>query len=264
MKKKTLWMHRGIVGLLIGYLLLPILVTFLYSVATAWYHSILPEGYTLKWYGMLFSNMRFWEALGRSFLVSIIPIVLCLMMMLLAIFAISIYFPQYEKLLQSVVLLPYAIPGVVLAISLIRLYATSLGNSIGLLVFAYTIFIIPYMYQGIRNSLRTINIGKLVEAAELLGATKIQAFKMVILPNILPGIQISMLLSFSVLFGEFTFVNLLLGGNYETVQMYLYKMLSESGHVSSALVVTFFTIVLIISYIVLRLTKSIEVKKVHG
>ncbi len=262
MKKNSQWIHKLVIGMLMGYLLLPILVTFLYSLATAWYKTVLPEGYTLKWYYELFSNMRFWEALGRSFIVSIIPMLVCVISMLLVIFVINVYFPKYEKLLQSVVLLPYAIPGVVLAISLVRLYATSLGNSIWLLMLGYTILVIPYMYQGIRNSLRTINIRKLIEASELLGSTRIQAFRLVIVPNILPGIKISMLLSFSVLFGEFTLVNLLLGGNFETVQMYLFRMLSESGHVSSALVVTFFTMVLIVSYVALKLSRSIEVKKV--
>ena len=82
-----------------------------------------------------------------------------------------------------------------------------------------------------------------------------------VVANILPGIKISVLLSFSTLFGEFALVNLLIGGRYETIQIMLFKMLKESGHISSALVTTYFAIVLVISYIGLNLSKNIEVQK---
>ena len=40
----------------------------------------------------------------------------------------------------------------------------------------YVISILPYMYQGTRNSLRNVNARQLLDAAELLGASKMQAF----------------------------------------------------------------------------------------
>lgn len=262
MKKKS-WLHYVIIGLLIIYLLTPIIATFVYSIATEWYKTVLPPSYTLNWYKSLFSDTRFWYAMGRSLFVSIVPIIISLIAILLALFVITVYLPKYEKILQTIVLLPYVIPGVVISIALIKLYSNTLGNSVWLLIFAYSVFILPFMYQGIRNSLRNINVKQLVEACELLGATKIQAFTKVVVANILPGIKVSVLLSFSTLFGEFALVNLLIGGRYETIQIMLYKMLRESGHTSSALITTYFIIVLIISYIALNLSKSIEMKKVQ-
>lgn len=262
MKKKS-WLHYVIIGLLILYLVTPIIATFAYSIATEWYKTILPPAYTLNWYKSLFSDTRFWYAMGRSLFVSIVPIIISLIAILLALFVITVYLPKYEKILQTIVLLPYVIPGVVLSITLIKLYFNTLGNSVWMLIFAYSVFILPFMYQGIRNSLRNINVKQLVEACELLGATKIQAFTKVVVANILPGIKVSILLSFSTLFGEFALVNLLIGGRYETIQIMLYKMLRESGHIASALVTTYFIIVLVISYIALNLSKSIEVKKVQ-
>ncbi|MBI6874199.1 ABC transporter permease [Clostridium aciditolerans] len=262
MKKKS-WLHYVIIGLLILYLVTPIIATFAYSIATEWYKTILPPAYTLNWYKSLFSDTRFWYAMGRSLFVSIVPIIISLIAILLALFVITVYLPKYEKILQTIVLLPYVIPGVVLSIALIKLYFNTLGNSVWMLIFAYSVFILPFMYQGIRNSLRNINVKQLVEACELLGATKIQAFTKVVVANILPGIKVSILLSFSTLFGEFALVNLLIGGRYETIQIMLYKMLRESGHIASALVTTYFIIVLVISYIALNLSKSIEVKKVQ-
>ncbi|HEY8805641.1 MAG TPA: ABC transporter permease subunit [Clostridium sp.] len=261
--KKKMWLHKTIIGVLMIYLLLPIIATFVYSIATEWYKTILPPSYTLNWYKSLFSDTRFWYAMGRSLFVSIVPIIISLVAVMLALFVVTVYLPKYEKLFQTIVLLPYVIPGVVLAIALIKLFSNTLGNSVWLLIFAYSVFILPFMYQGIRNSLRNINIKQLVEACELLGATKVQAFTKVVVANILPGIKVSILLSFSTLFGEFTLINLLMGGRFETIQIMLYKMLRESGNIASALVITYFSIVLVISYIGLNLSKSIQIQKVQ-
>jgi putative spermidine/putrescine transport system permease protein len=261
MMKKKIGLHITIMGLLVFYLLLPIFATFINSIASEWYKTVLPPSYTLNWYKTLFSDSRFWFAIGRSLIVSVLPIIISLAAVLSAIFIIIIYLPKYEKLLQGIVILPYVIPGVVLAIALIRLYSFILGNSVLLLILAYSVFILPYMYQGIRNSLRTINVTQLIEACELLGSTKNQAFRKVIIPNIMPGIKVSVLLSFSILFGEFVFVNLLLGGSFETIQIMLYQLLKESGHISSALVVTYFSIVLIVSYSALKLSSNSQNEK---
>lgn len=261
MMKKKMWLHKTTIGLLTIYLLLPLVAIFMYSIGTDWYKTVLPEGYTLEWYKSLFSDMRFWYAMGRSLFVSVVPIIISLIAILLALFVVTVYLPKYEKILQTIVLMPYVIPGVVLAIALLRLYSSTLGGSIWILIFAYSVFILPYMYQGIRNSLRNINVKQLVEACELLGATKTKAFTKVVVPNILPGIKVSVLLSFSILFGEFALVNLLIGGSYETIQIMLFKMLKESGHISSALVTTYFAIVLVISYVALKLSKIPQTQK---
>lgn len=261
MKKKNMWLHKMNIAFLTIYLLLPLIAIIMYSISTDWYKTVLPEGYTLEWYKELFSDMRFWNALGRSVFVSVVPILISLFAVLLILFAITVYAPKYEKLIQGIVLMPYIIPGVVLAISLIKLYSsTFIGGSVWVLIFAYSAFILPYMYQGIRNSLRTLNVKQLVEACELLGATKTESFFKVVVPNILSGIEVSVLLSFSILFGEFAVINLLLGGSYETIQIMLYKMLKESGHVSSALVSTYFIIVLALSYTALRLSKKSQIE----
>ncbi|MNJ50686.1 hypothetical protein D3C77_459690 [compost metagenome] len=57
----------------------------------------------------------------------------------------------------------------------------------------------------------------------------------------------SILLSFSVLFGEFVLTNMLVGGQIETVQIYLYTRLAESGHLASTIAILYFVFILIIS-----------------
>lgn len=256
MKKNRPFYHYLTIGAVLLYLLVPLLGTLIYSLSTQWHKTILPEGLTLSWYQELFSDSLFLAAMGRSLLLSFGSTVLSLVIMVPAIFSIVVYAPRLEKFVQSLMVLTYAMPGVIIAVGLIRAYSNSGISMIIVTVGAYFVGILPYMYQGTRNSLRNIHAVSLMEAAEILGARKFTAFLKVILPNIMSGILVSSLLSFSILFGEFVLVNLLIGGSFETVQVYLFKKLNESGHIASAIVVCYFILICILSVVIVNVTRS--------
>ncbi|WP_129691233.1 ABC transporter permease [Gottfriedia acidiceleris] len=246
-----------LVGLLVIYLLIPLVGTFLFSIANKWDHSILPESYTLNWYIELFQDGRFFDAFQRTLFLIVITVFLSVSIMLPTIFIITVYFSKFEGILQAIAMLPYGIPPIVGAVGLIKLYSDGplqIAGTPWILIGAYFITILPFMYQGIRNSLRTLNAIQLVDAAELLGATKFQAFRTVVLPNILSGILVSSLLSVALLFSEFAFANLLVGGRFETLQIYLVDKLNSSGHLTSAIVITYYLVILLLTGTVLKLS----------
>ncbi len=258
--KKRLF-HRSLMTIMLIYLLLPLVATLFYSFAKEWQNTLLPQSWTLQWFSDLFHDPRFIDALWNSLLISVISVTLSLFVMLPTIFIVIIYFPRLEKLLNILVLLPYAVPGVVAAVGLIRIYSSwpfAISGTIYILIGAYFVAILPYMYQGIRNSMRTINAVELVDAAELLGANKMSTLRLIILPNIFPGVIVSTLLSFSILFGEFVLVNMLVGSHFETIQIYLYNRLNESGHLASAVAISYFIFVLILSAIFTKFSKFIS------
>ncbi|RNB89705.1 ABC transporter permease subunit [Brevibacillus fluminis] len=255
------WIHYLVILVVGFYLVLPLVATFLYSISQTWANTILPTGYTLSWYEQLFSDQRFIDALGRTALICILALLLSVITMVLTVFVVTVYVPKLERFIQALVMLPYAIPGVVAAVGLIKMYASKpivLTGTIWIIIGAYYVLIMPYMYQGIRNSLRTIDVKRLLEAAEMLGASKWKAFVLVVLPNLIPGILVSSLLSLSILFGEFVLANMLVGGHFETIQIYLMKRLKENGHLSSAIVITYFVIVLISSLVMLKLGARLQ------
>ncbi|ANU14461.1 Thiamin ABC transporter, transmembrane component [Planococcus halocryophilus Or1] len=238
------------------YLILPIIATALYAFSTEWNSTVLPEGLTFKWLSVLFQDVEFIQAFGRSVLLSGSAVLLAFLLVVPAIFVIVLYFPKYEKWMQTIVVLVYAFPGVILAVGLIRTY-TQLGIPMILAVLGvYVISIFPYIYQGTRNSLRNINAKQLLDAAELLGASKRQAFAKVLLPAIYPGLFVGALLSFSILFGEFVLINLVVGSRFETVQIYLMEKLSTSGHIASAVVFVYLVLMGILTLAISVLTKQ--------
>jgi putative spermidine/putrescine transport system permease protein len=259
--KKTGWAHRSLMLVLMIYLMLPLLATCIYAFAKEWQTTMLPKQWTMEWFSEMFQDIRFLDALWTSLYLCAISVVLSLVIMLPAVFIITVYLPKWETFMKGLVVLPYAVPGVVAAVGLIRAYSSGpidIAGTAYILIGAYFIVILPYMYQGIRNSLLTVSAVELLNSAELLGASRMKAFVNVVLPNIWPGVMISTLLSFSVLFGEFVLTNMLVGGHIHTIQVYLYQRVGESGHLASAIAISYFVFILVLSMILMKLGKKMN------
>lgn len=252
-------MKRGIASKLIlvlifAYLFFPIIATLLFSVATRWSTTILPEGYTLAYYHQLFSSPEFTHALLRTIFVSFATIILSILIIIPSMYLIIVYYPRLEKLFEILSILPFAMPGVILAIGLIQMYSQGplrIANTPWILIGSYFVLILPYIYQATKNSFRTINVKALTEAALMLGCGKLETFIKVIFPNVLRGVISAALISVSVLFGEFVLANLLVGDNYETIQIYLYKLQKVDGHLANALVASYFLVILFMSLLLI-------------
>ena len=258
-EKRSPLFHQLVVYLLFLILLLPLLGTLLYSLSTSWSASILPSGLTFKWYLALWSDARFLAAFGRSLLVCFAALVLARVLILPLLFVVNYHFPRLDGLMNVLILLPFAIPPVVSSVGLMQLFASGPLAILGtpwILIGTYFTIALPFMYRAISNNLQAINLRDLMDAAHLLGASTWRAAFMVVLPNLRKGLMVSVFLSFSFLFGEFVFANLLVGSRYETLQVYLYNMRNDSGHFTSALVISYFMFVLLMTWAANRLNKD--------
>lgn len=239
-----------------AYLLIPFIVTVIYSLVTDWSTSIIPSGFTLRNYQAILSDSVFWMCLLRTILICIVPVAIAIVVLLLAMYIVIVYCPKLEKYIQIICMIPYAIQGVILSVSIISLFTgtgTFLSNRVIMLIGAYCILILPYIYQGIRNNLYGINAAMLLEAAEMLGASKLYAFFRIIVPNIISGITVSALLSVSIIFGDFVLANNIAGNNFQNVQVYLFQVMKTSSGKSSAVVVIIFLVVALITGVVISL-----------
>ncbi|MCL1855583.1 MAG: ABC transporter permease subunit [Clostridia bacterium] len=253
MKKQ--WSVKLIVLLLFAYLFLPFLLTGLYSIAERWNTTVLPDGVTFRHYTQLFGDTRFWSAMGRTIGISAVTVAVSVLVMTPLVYSIAVFAPRLERLMKALTLVPFALPGVITAAALMRAYAGAGIPMVGVLSGAYFVLIMPLLYNGILNALRAMDIVPITEAARVLGASTLTAFLRVIVPGIAPGILVSTLLSFSTLFGEYVIVNMLIGGNFETVQIYLALTLRNSGHLSSAIVVVYVLLMTLICFTMILLTR---------
>ncbi|MFK0570530.1 ABC transporter permease [Endozoicomonas sp.] len=248
--------HKFIVYLITGLLLIPILAMLLYSISSSWGATILPDGLTLNWYWKLLTDTRFLAAFGRSLLISTAALALSVALILPAIFVVFYYFPKLDRLMNLLIMLPFAVPPVVSSVGLLQLYSDSAVPLIGtpwILLGTYFTIALPFMYRTLATGLSTIHLHDLMDAAHLLGASTTKAFLMIILPNLKKGLMTSVFLCFSFLLGEFVFSNMLVGARFETLQIYLYNMRQTSGHFTSALVMTYLLFIFLLTWLASRL-----------
>ena len=251
--------HKTVVYSIVSIMIIPILATFVYSISSRWGATVLPDGFTFDWYINLLTDSRFLDAFGRSLFICIAALTLSVILILPTIFVVFYYFPKLHKVMNMLILLPFAVPPVVSSVGLLQLYADSEIALIGtpwILIGTYFTIALPFMYRAIANSFDAINLQDLMDAAHLLGASTSKAFLLIILPNLKKGLMASLFLSFSFLLGEFVFANILVGTRYETLQMYLYNMRNTSGHFTSALVMTYFLFIFVLTWLASRFSRG--------
>ena len=256
MKKKSAG-SVAIMLLVMIYLLIPLVISIIYSVFHKW-TGVIPEGFTLHNYVDLFTDSNFLASVGRSIAMSIIPIIVTIVIVLLALFVTAIYFPKLEKYVQIICM--------ILSVSILSLYVGSssiLSNRLVMLMGAYCIVILPYIYQGIRNGMRAVNMPTLIEAAEMLGASKIYAFFRVVVPNILSAIIVSSLLAVGIIFGDYVLIRNLAGTSAPNMQIFLYQTMKSDSTKASAVFVVIMFVTFVITAIVLFMKSREAKEKTH-
>ncbi|MBZ6071850.1 ABC transporter permease [Aeromonas schubertii] len=246
---------RASLWALTAVLVLPLLATLVYSLSTRWGATLLPDDLTLAWYGKLWSDPRFLAAFGRSLLVCFGTLALGTLVLVPLVLVIFYHAPRLDPWMNLLILVPFAVPPVVSSVGLLQIYADTLVGTPWILIGTWFTIMLPFMYRALANNLQAIPLKDLMDAAHLLGASTPVAFVQVVLPCLRKGLLSALFLSLSFLLGEFVFANMLVGTRYETLQVYLYNMRSTSGHFTSALVMSYFLLTLVLTWAANRFSR---------
>ena len=194
-----------IIGIL--YFVVPLVVTFEISLRAKPF---------LAAYTNSFKDAHFVSSLAYSFIVGVITVILSIALIVPTAYWVRLRAPRLRPIVEFVTLLPFVIPPVVLVFGLIRAYKgpplpltrTDLGST-ALLVFAYIILSLPYMYRSVDAGLRAIDIRTLTEAAQSLGAGWVMIITRIILPNLRVALLSGAFLSLAIVIGEYTMASYL-------------------------------------------------------
>lgn len=236
------FLRRGALVFLVLYLTVPLLMTLVYSFATAW-TQLLPDGLTLEAWQTLFGDARFWGAVGRSFVLALCAVGISIAFLVPTLFAVTLYIPKVGALLEFLSLWIFVFPGVILAVGLIKIFSNpplAISGTPWLLIPAVTIGVLPFAYRAVANAFEAANVRELSEAARSLGANDLQILLWVIVPTVLPGILSGGVLALSAAFGEFSLAQLIVGSAWETLPYYQYLTNAQDGHRSAAISVIAF------------------------
>ncbi|MFB6070218.1 MAG: ABC transporter permease [Halanaeroarchaeum sp.] len=142
-----------------------------------------------------------------------------------------------SKLIERGTYVGYAMPGIVLGLSLVYFgstYAPWLYQTIPLLLFAYLVRFMPQAVSTVRSSLLQID-PRLVEASRTLGRSRLSTFRRVTFPLVLPGIAAGGALVFLTTMKELPATLMLHPTGFKTIVTYIW-MVQGSGNYGSAAV----------------------------
>ncbi|NBO92398.1 MAG: ABC transporter permease subunit [Planctomycetia bacterium] len=132
------------------------------------------------------------------------------------------------KRLDRIIMLPLAIPPIVLGIGLLpTMHVLGIARTPLALIFAHGLLGMPLVYLSTRAALRAVP-PELIDAARGLGASSRQAFVRVTLPLIAPGVMGGALLAFVLSFNEFFIAQFLGGPEIETLPRRVWPALRYS------------------------------------
>ncbi|WP_335036415.1 ABC transporter permease [Nostoc sp.] len=208
--------------LIFVFMYLPILVLGFYSFNQSPY-SATWQGFTLDWYRKLFSDDRILSALQNSMIVAGCAVAISAVLgTLMAVGLARFQFPG-KKLYRGVAYLPLIIPDIAIAVAtLVCLAAFAIPLSLWTIVAAHVVFCLAYV--GLVVASRLTNLDPHLEEAALdLGATPMQAFIKVLLPQLMPGIIAGCLLAFVLSLDDFLISSFTAGSGSNTLPMEIFS-----------------------------------------
>jgi spermidine/putrescine transport system permease protein len=198
-------------ALIFAFIYLPIVVLIVYSFNRNGVGGFPPRQFTLDWYRQLFADSAIWDAMLNSLLVAAASVALSLTLGLLAALSLDRADFPGKRLFRRLVLLPLILPGIITGLSLLMfavfintplsLFTVFLGHGTALLSVATT-----ELFAGLQKFDRAQE-----EASADLGATPLQTFFRVTLPNLKLSLIAAGLLIFTLSMDEIAVTFFLIG-----------------------------------------------------
>ena len=217
-------------------------------------------GFTLRWYEDLFTSVPIMEAL-----LALLSALIATAVGTLACVGILYMRKRSQSAIMSVNSIPLLNADIVTGIALMLLFVRMFGNlNFTTMLIAHISFNIPYVVLNVLPKLRQRDRNT-YEAAVDLGATPVQAFFKVIVPDIFPGILSGFLMAFTMSLDDFTITYFTKGAGIKTLSIIIYteRKLGNQPELY-ALSTIIFLIVLIVLFAVNRISINKEKSAAKG
>ena len=250
-----------------------ILIVFSFNAGTS---SSVWKGFSLHWYAQLFQNRLIMHSVYITLLVSLLATVIAT---IAGTFAAIGFYGMRRKArngLLAVNNIPMMNADIVTGVSLCLLFVVffngwgafagwvnswqslivlpeRLTMGFGTLLIAHICFNIPYVILSVGPKLRQMD-RNLVDAAQDLGCTWMQAFWKVIIPEIKPGIISGALTAFTMSIDDFIISYFTAGTSASTLAMTIYGMTKKrvSPEINAISTLLFVTVILLLALINIR------------
>ena len=262
--------------ILVGiFLYAPIVILIVFSF-NAGDSSSVWKGFSLHWYGELLQNRLIMNSVYTTLLVSLLATVVATIAGTFAAIGFYAMRRKARSTLMAVNNIPMMNADIVTGVSLCLLFVVFFNSwstfavwvnswqslvvlperltlGFGTLLIAHVCFNIPYVLLSVGPKLRQMD-RNLVDAAQDLGCTWMQAFWKVIIPEIKPGIVSGALTAFTMSIDDFIISYFTAGTSSSTLAMTIYGMTKKrvSPEINAVSTLLFVTVIILLAIVNLR------------
>lgn len=180
------------------------------------------NGFTTKWFSAMWVAPGLWPALKNSLIIAVSSAVIATALGIFAARASTRYKFPGKAGIMGLIMLPLVLPEIIVAVSLlVVLLGIGVPLSIFTVILGHVLMTTPFTIAILTSAFQSLD-RSLEEAAYDLGETPISAFRLVILPLVMPGIISSLLISFTISLDEFI-IAFFLGGTQVTLPVYIFS-----------------------------------------
>lgn len=214
---------RAAIGLILLFLLLPTLIVIPMSIGTSPYIEFPPHGLTLRWYEAYVTDPDWMGATWFSLRIAVATTVSSTIIGTLAAVALIRGQLPGREFMQALALAPLIVPHIVIAVALYLVFAPLglTGNFYGFVI-AHSMLAMPYVVITVSAALQRFD-PNLELAALNCGATRLQAFFHIVLPNIRPGVAAGAVFAFLASFDEATVAFFISGVEGKTITRKMFE-----------------------------------------
>ncbi len=285
MKKERRIGSRLFMALVFLFLYAPIVLLIIFSFNSG-NSSVVWQGFSLKWYSELFQDRLIMQSVYTTLLVSALATAIATVAGTFAAIGFYNMGRRLRRPLMTVNDIPMMNADLVTGVSLClffvaafgmwngfvdwmevnyRLTAPRLYLGFGTLLLAHVSFNIPYVILNVMPKLRQMD-KHLIDAAQDLGCTWMQAFWKAAIPEIKPGIISGALIAFTMSIDDFVISYFTAGSSTSTLAMAIYGMTKkrvspEINAISTLLFVTVLVLLIVVNVREARAEKSLKQRK---
>ncbi|THU05447.1 ABC transporter permease [Lampropedia puyangensis] len=246
-------------ALVVIFVIGPLLLVFAVSLTTHDFMSWPDEGISFKWYAQIAQRTEFLQAAWNSLLLGVGTAAAAVVLGLAASLGLNRSRFTGQSLLRTVLMTPLFVPMILSGLAILAVFSQyGWSHQPSRLFVAHLALTLPYVIRTVSASLMAFDTRQEL-AAQNLGATPWQTFRLVTLPQLGPGLFAGALFAFIVSFDNVGLSLFLSGTNFSVLPIQLYSYASYNNDpVVAAISVT---MVLLSILVVVGVEKTIGLEK---
>jgi putative spermidine/putrescine transport system permease protein len=239
----------------LAYLLLPAFVVFPLSVTDTRYLALPQHGISLSHWATFLSSSAWLGSVGQSFIIAVASTTIAVLCGTLCAIGCWKMTSHWAQVVRGLMLAPLIVPTIVYALALYRFYVDLrlLDTYIGIII-AHAVTGLPYVVITVTAAISNFDL-RLEQASRNLGASTAQTLRMVIIPNLAPGIVSGAIFAFVHSWDELIIVLFVASRRVVTLPRMIWSGINESLDPVIAVVAAIlicFTLLLLVPIVRLR------------